>query len=391
MIKTFTYASILCAILLQSCVKENSAHLVKIKNTLDISRSNETVELKKSDVKLKQGEVFENMSIQDIETGKVLVSQFIDEDQDGVIDVVLFQPKIDANSEKQYKLVALKDSDKLESVESCYSRFVPERTDDYAWENDKVAFRAFGPTAQKMIEDAIEGGTLTSGVDAWLKKVDYPIINKWYAKNVKEIGAYHIDSGEGLDNFHVGVSRGVGGIAVKNDTTYYTSKNFTKWKTITTGPLRTSFELEYADWDANGKTISVKKYISLDLGSNLSKFEIDITGTDNFYSGLTLHENDGVKTQNNENGWVSYWQPHGDSELGTAIVTLKGDMIASESYETTVPDLSHLFAQIQVNSNKGVYYAGFTWKKAKQFETKEAWEKYLNDFALKINNPLLIF
>ena len=370
--------------------EQKSVHTVTIKNTLDMSRAFETVKIYKSDLALKDDGDFSKFAVQDMDTKAILVSQFVDEDQDGQADVLLFQPEIDAKSQKQFELVVLDQETKSETIEYCYSRFVPERTDDYAWENDKVAFRTYGPTAQQMIEESIKGGTLSSGIDAWLKRVDYPIINKWYKKTITGKGSYHEDTGEGLDNFHVGVSRGVGGIAVKKDTTYYVSKNFTNWKTITTGPIRTSFILEYANWDANGQTITEKKHISLDYGSNLSKFEIEISGTDNFYSGLTLHENDGEPNQNEEAGWISYWEPHEDSELGTAIVVPNDNMMSSELYVTTLKDQSNLFAQIKVINQTGTYYAGFGWKESKQFETKEAWENYLNDFALKVNNPLTI-
>ena len=30
-----------------------------------------------------------------------------------------------------------------------YARFVPEREDDFAWENDLVAFRAYGPAMRR--------------------------------------------------------------------------------------------------------------------------------------------------------------------------------------------------------------------------------------------------
>ena len=63
---------------------------------------------------------------------------------------------------------------------NCYSRIVPERIDDYAWENDKVAFRTYGPAAQKLVEQGKKGGIISSGIDCWLKKVNYPVINKWY-------------------------------------------------------------------------------------------------------------------------------------------------------------------------------------------------------------------
>lgn len=382
--------TVLAVFILTLGCEQKSVPTVTIKNTLDMSRVFETVEIYKSDLALKDDDDFSKFAVQDMDTKAILVSQFVDEDQDGQADVLLFQPEIDAKSQKQFELVVLDQETKSETIEYCYSRFVPERTDDYAWENDKVAFRTYGPTAQKMMEESIKGGTLSSGIDAWLKKVDYPIINKWYKKTTTGKGSYHEDTGEGLDNFHVGVSRGVGGIAVKKDTTYYVSKNFTNWKTITTGPIRTSFILEYANWDANGQTITEKKHISLDYGSNLSKFEIEISGTDNFYSGLTLHENDGEPNQNEEAGWISYWEPHEDSELGTAIVVPNDNMMSSELYVTTLKDQSNLFAQIKVINQTGTYYAGFGWKESKQFETKEAWENYLNDFALKVNNPLTI-
>ena len=47
----------------------------------------------------------------------------------------------------------------------------------------------------------------------------------------------------------------------KTKETYAVSKNFIDWKTITNGPIRTSFELTYGDWEANGKIISEKKII----------------------------------------------------------------------------------------------------------------------------------
>lgn len=372
-----------------ACGEQPATKIIVLKNTLEIPRSFETIEISKSFLGLSEEENFELYGVKNMENNSFLTTQFIDEDGDGIVDVLLFQPTIKANSEVQYEIVKLEKAVK-HSKAICYSRFVPERTDDYAWENNKVGFRTFGPTAQKMIEDNVKGGTLSSGIDAWLKKVDYPIINKWYEKSTTGKGTYHKDTGEGLDNFHVGISRGVGGIAVKKDTTYYISKNFTAWKTISTGPIRTSFTLTYEDWDAAGNVITEEKHISLDYGSNLSKFEISITGTDVVSTGLTLHEKDGERTVNESEGWLSYWKPHGNSELGTGIVASKGAMIGSEYYETELKDASNLYASLKVENHKVVYYAGFGWKEAGEFKTKEAWNNYLQEFSKKINNPIVI-
>ena len=241
-----------------------------------------------------------------------------------------------------------------------------------------------------MIEDKVKGGTLSSGIDAWLKRVEYPILNKWYEKYTTGTGTYHKDTGEGLDNFHVGDSRGIGGVAVKIDTTYYYSKNFISWKTITTGPIRTSFVLTYADWDAAGNKITEVKNISLDYGSFLSRFEIAVSGTNSISTGITLHNNDGKTEGNLKAGWIDYWQPIDDSELGTGIVFPKNAAISFEKYVVAKKDLCNLYVNLNVIENKVVYYSGFGWKKQGEFTTKEAWENYLGQYATKINNPLVV-
>jgi len=364
--------------------------IITISNPLNTDREFETVELSKTALGLKSSDKLEKYGIKEMESATFLITQCVDENGDGIIDVMLFQPKIKALSSKKFQIVINTDTKNKAPLEYCYSRFVPERTDDYAWENDKVAFRTYGPVAQKMAEDKVKGGTLTSGIDAWLKRVEYPVLNKWYEKYTTGTGTYHKDTGEGLDNFHVGDSRGIGGIALKIDSTYYYSKNFISWKTITTGPLRTSFTLTYADWDAKGNKIKEVKHISLDYGSFLSKFEIEVSGTNTLSTGITLHNNDG-KTESNLNaGWIDYWQPIDDSELGTGIVFPKNTMISSEKYMNPNKDLCNLYAALKVVNNKVTYYTGFGWKKQGEFTTKEAWENYLTTYASKINNPLIV-
>tara|TARA_R110000737_G_scaffold250542_1_gene260253 strand:+ start:542 stop:1705 length:1164 start_codon:yes stop_codon:yes gene_type:complete len=374
-------------LLILSC-NNNSNTIITVQNTLNTNRSFETVTLDLEKLRLSGGN--ESIFIEDFETGEKLISQVIDEDNDGNFDVLLFQPEIPANSGRKFFIKTGAISQEKDSIPACYSRFVPERTDDYAWENNRVAFRTYGPRAQEMIESNINGGTLSSGIDAWLKRVEYPIINKWYKKETSNTGSYHEDTGEGLDNFHVGISRGVGGIAKKVDSTYYISKNFTAWKTLFNGPIRTSFILEYASWDAGGKKISEKKKISLDNGSNLSKFEVTVKGTDTISSGLTLHEREGEITTNDEYGWVSYWEPHDDSQLGTGIVVPNNTMVGHEHYVTNIQDASNLFVHISSENTNITYYAGFGWKKSGQFQNKNEWNEYLQHFSEGLKNPLLV-
>lgn len=71
------------------------------------------------------------------------------------------------------------------------ARFVSERMDDFAFEINKVAFRVYGPALRDSQEN--------NGTDCWLKRVDYPIIDKWYKGHLEGV-SYHEDNGEVTDN-----------------------------------------------------------------------------------------------------------------------------------------------------------------------------------------------
>ncbi len=375
----------LISFVLFSCSKNNDTlFVVSIKNDMPFDRAFETVEINISNLNLKNN----GLVVFDEKKRKNISSQLVDNNLDGQMDVLLFQPEVASNSKI---LVKIKYSNKEQKIENyCYSRFVPERTDDYAWENNRVAFRTFGPTAQNMVEQNIKGGTLTSGIDAWLKRVEYPIINKWYKEHLSGEFSYHEDNGEGLDNFHVGKSRGIGGIAVKTKKSYAVSKNFISWKTITNGPIRTSFELTYDDWEADEKIISEKKVISLDYGHNLSKFIVKLNGSKNILAGITLHNKEGEITETPKNGWISYWEPHDNSSLGMGIVANIKNIIGVNKYISNEKDKSNLFLEINGNNSIYNYYAGFGWKKSGQFESKSDWNNYLEHFSKCLKNPLQV-
>lgn len=381
---------LLTAFHLVGCSEHDSVKKITVSNNQSFARSGEVVSIPAADLNLLEGQKLTDFGIAN-EQGTLELIQYADENKDGVADRVLFQPTVPANGEVVYTFRELSESDSLPTSENqCYSRFVPERTDDYAWENDKVAFRTYGPTAQQMVEDSVKGGTLTSGMDCWLKRVEYPIINKWYKKYTEKTGSYHRDSGEGLDNFHVGVSRGCGGIAIKNGDEYMTSKNFTTYETLTTGAMSTSFVLDYAPWEiAEGETVKTSKLISLDRGSHLSRVEVSVAGSDVISAGLTLHQNDGEVKVDSLGGWITYWQPHGkNSRLATAIVASPGTFLGYEKVVTDVKDLSNVYAHLSVNDGKAVYYTGFFWEKSKHFDSVDQWYDYLTQYAQQLANPL---
>ena len=379
--KTIQLLGVIC--LLASCAPTQvSIHLT---NNLSIERQNETVEVLIADLPEPLSSKIDKIGVYDPSENNFLTTQLIDVDQDGKMDQLIFQPQLAPSSQKTFHLK--EQPDKPEAVEYCFSRIVPTRIDDYTWENDKVAFRTYGPRAQALVEEGKEGGIISSGIDCWLKKVSYPVINKWYKASEEEGISYHEDHGEGLDNYHVGISRGAGGLAIKGaDDQYFVSKNFTAHKTLATGPLRTLFQLDYADWQGPQGMIKEQKTISLDYGNNLMKIEVSIQGTDHIAAGISLQENNGGIID--KNNLLIFKQNHFETTLSNVILTPQKHFKSQHLYNPQIKDQNHVFLDLKILNQSLVYYVGFYWSESNQFADREAWEAHLDDLAIKIENPI---
>lgn len=361
-----------------------------IENQLDFDRHEIVSILLKNYKFLNKISNYNDLLVKD-QYGKLVVTQLVDTNLDGSPDELLFQANIPGNSKVTYSLFTDSGLNTPTSIITTYARFVPERIDDFAWENDKVAFRTFGPEAQRLTEAGRTDGTLSSGIDLWLKKVNYSIIDSWYAKNVKEAGYYHIDHGEGYDPYHVGVSRGAGGTGIYENDSLYTSKNYTNYRLIAKGPIRTIFELDYAPWSNYG--VRETKRISIDLGSNFSKFENIISSTNvipNYTLGITLHEKKGNVEINKQKGIFRHWEPIDDSFVGEGIVIDPSLVKDAINHLSNVVDQSQILVLTELKKNTLVYYVGFAWTKSGQVQSLQDWDKMLVRQAQIIKNPLLI-
>jgi hypothetical protein len=379
--------------LFSSFKDEDLSKKIVVENALNFDRIQEVVS-----VDFKRSKTFSTIkNYNDLlvknEKGELLVTQLIDNNQDGIPDELLFQATVPAMSKVTYTIFTdTKGSEKKPTtVLTTYARFVPERIDDFAWENDKVAFRTYGPEAQRLVDEKQAGGMLSSGIDIWLKKVDYSIIDSWFAKNVTAPGYYHIEHGEGYDPYHVGFSRGNGGTGIWENDSLYTSKNYQKYRVIATGPLRTIFELEYPSWSKYG--VKETKRISLDLGSNFSKFENTISSTSkipNYTLGITLHEEKGKVNIDDKKGIFRHWEPIDDSFVGEGIIIDPKVVKKAFDYRTTAVDQSQILIVTEPKNNTSVYYAGFAWTKSNQVSSVEDWDVLLEKQAKIIQNPLSV-
>jgi hypothetical protein len=368
-----------------SCIGRKNELKVTLTNPSDKDRLIETV---KVDLPAELS-ALKTLIVVDNQTNKELQSQLVDEDQDNVPEKILFQVALKANETHQYIVKAGQTSIQATNVKT-FGRFVPERTDDFTWENDKVAFRVYGPSAQQMVEDGKQGGTLSGGVDCWLKKVDYSIIDKWYKGNTESPGYYHKDHGEGLDNYHVGPSLGAGGTGIMNGEELITSVNYTAYKVLTNGPIETSFKLDYDSFGTADKQVKQVKTGSIELGSNFTKFVVKLEGTETLTTGITLHDKTGAIAVDEKACWGDYWAPHAGEELGNAIVVDPKYYSGYSEVISGVKDKSHLLIHLKAIDGKVEYYTGFAWSASKQFAGKEEWHQHLEQFAQQIQTPLII-
>ena len=174
----------------------------------------------------------------------------------------LFFSLINLSNKEKIKFEFLKEKPAEISTKT-YGRFVPERADDFAWENDKIAFRTYG----KALELTPKQNAY--GIDVWVKSTDRMVINERYAR-----GKYHEDHGDGMDYYHVGYTLGAGNCAPFVKDSIWYSKNYSRYEILDNGPLRTTFRLYFDAWNVDGHTVDGTKTISLDAGSQLNKIEV---------------------------------------------------------------------------------------------------------------------
>lgn len=363
---------------------------VTVKNTLEVERSEVVTISAKKLTKLLKVTAPKHIRVRELGKTSNLVLQWVDDNGDGKPDELLFKPSVKANGTAEY--VILVDSTILipNTDVITYSRFVPERTDDYAWENDKVAFRTYGPDAQMRAEKKMPNGTLSSGIDLWLKRTSLPVINEWYKGYLTDPNYYHKDSGKGYDPYHVGASRGTGGTGVWEGDTLLVSKNFISYKTIATGPLRTIFELDYAPY--SHYNVKETKRISLDLGANFSKFEVAYTSTQkipNYTMGITLHDKKGQVNVLKDLGLFIHHEKMDNSYIGEAIIVDPKLVKSAFAHKSQTRDQSNLL--VLTNPKKSTtFYAGFAWEKSGQVKDSNDWEAFVKKQKTLLDHPLQV-
>lgn len=259
-----------------------------------------------------------------------------------------------------------------------YARYVPERFDDFAWENDLVAFRIYGKALEGRKDDA-------QGMDYWAKRTSNLIINKWYKEN-----DYHKDHGEGLDYYAVGQTLGAGYLALFfGDKIHYT-KHYRGYQVLDNGPLRTTFKLTYEAQDFDGNTVSMDKTISLDAGQQFNKVVVDLNNANTRETPVVVGlakrgESNPEYEFDQSDRTLAYWEPdvQNSGRTGTALVLPKSKIQFIPNEPT-----QFLIKTTIKNGKPLVYYTGAAWNKAGKITSADDWEDFVEDYAESLRKPL---
>ena len=354
---------------------------VTVRNPIDLARPAETIVLSAAELRTMLAvDDVRKIHVRAEGSDKDLLVQAVDTNDDGKYEEFLFQADF-APLQARVFLLTVGDL-QIARVEDykTYGRFVRERRDDFAWENDRIAHRMYG----KELETWPQEPLTSSSVDVWSKHTPKLVINDWYMMD-----DYHKEHGQGGDFYSAGKTRGDGGTGIWAEGKLYPSANFRDTRVYAVGPIRVLFELTYETWSAGGARISEKKLISLDAGHNLDRFETRYTiegNAANLMQAAGIRKLKGTTLQSDkEHGWMRTWEDvkEGPSQLGQAVLA-EPATIAS----FTEDDLNYIMLTRIEPGRPCVTYAGFATTLGADFHTRAEWDRYVADSAARLRAPV---
>lgn len=290
----------------------------------------------------------------------------------------------------------------------------PERVDDIAWENDRTAYRVYGPALQRSGEKAY-------GIDVWVKNTPDLEVDKRYKtelsnhpkiEELKKAGkteeaiemeqetTYHFDHGYGLDCYKVGPTLGCGTPALMDGSEIVMPYCYKTYKILDNGPLRFTVQLDYNPFNiGDDKNVTEHRIISCDKGSNFNKMTVwydGLTKPRDMVAGVVIHSEDTKSIVCGEN-YVLYADPTDNPakqnfQIYVGVLFPNGvKNTKSIMYETpTNGNAGHGVGMITYQPNeKYTYYFGSAWSK-NDVRTMNEWILRSEESLKAIQEPLKV-
>ncbi|MBR2204391.1 MAG: DUF4861 family protein [Prevotella sp.] len=337
-----------------------------------------------------------------------------------------------------------------------FGRNFPERENDFSFENDRVAYRLYGPGTKGIY-----------GYDMFCKKTPMLVLQRWYAMQCDEqmwatyrkmtraghkklaeemynsVFSYHVDHGEGMDQYSVGSTMGAGAVAYmtpcddkncavkapkgsKNSATqaangdeksagnaatsvaqggeksaskaprlHYTGP-FTSAEVVDSGPLRLTVRLTYG---------SDTRLLTIDAHSNMVKSTVipnETTAGLTPVAGIAIHQDgkeysiDGASTAYEDAGGmlIGCYMPGGKACYAPLAKVTSG----ATGHVMLAPMAKKRYAKKSAGKGEKAvpgemtYYFGSAWTQydGDKITSMQQWKDYIFAFAKQKENPLKV-
>ena len=286
----------------------------------------------------------------------------------------------------------------------CHGALHPERKDDLAWENDRGAYRVYGPALGRT-------GERSFGIDVWTKNTpDLVVDDRYYIEDVVmmptvdslrrvnrqrgdslyRINSYHHDHGKGLDPYKVGATLGCGAPALMLGDSIVMPYTFRDYKILDDGPLRFTVHLIYNKVRVREEEIEEHRIIQLDKQSNFNSMTVwyeGLSSTVGFCSGVVIQREDPEPVVLGPN-YVYYTDPTDQPNVHQAPL-----YVAALFPNGTVETRNHLGHALGVLSDyhgeRYTYYFGSAWSKY-DVRTPEEWKARIEWYLRGLQVPLQV-
>ena len=254
------------------------------------------------------------------------------------------------------------------------ARAVPERADDFVFENNLIAGRFYGK--------ALEGNPTSPGLDIWVKMPGKLVADEWYKAAQSDPEYYHHDHG-GKDCYKVAVSLGGGASApFVEGRLCYPATNWRESEVRQKGQDTLEFTLRYPAWEiSEGVKVKMRKTVTLVPDTYFLDVK-DVYIFDDVPAvvvavGVNRHEDLGtIEQEFPQSDRYAIWEKASDQGvepedgmLGVAVVVPDAQMIC---YTT---DRSHALLLKAVASGEELCYkVGSCWSKG-DIKTAQEWFK----------------
>jgi hypothetical protein len=355
-------------------------------NSLPLARASQTIEISAEQLAPLGEKDFTKIHVQDA-AGKELIVQAVDTDFDAFHkpDMIIFQCDFAASESKKFTVTSGATQKYKPEDYKAYGRFVRERFDDYAWENDLIAHRTYGKALETW-----KGEPLTSSsIDIWSKLTPRLIVDEWYMMGDT---FYHTMTDNGGDDYSAGATRGDGGNGLWAADKLWVSRNFVNSRTLASGPIRVLFELDYDAFDVNGVQVAETMCVALDAGSQIDHYTVTFKPEQNRTVQLTaavgLKKVKGAQVEfNAATGALTIWEPMEKNRGMQGIAAI----VDTKMFVQQAEDKSNNLLLLKPDAKNSIdYWAGFAWDKVGKITTPDDWKKYVGEFAQGIAAPIQV-